>query len=136
MAKALGISSRGSGVVKILSLERGDSFREMGKLNKQYIWPFEILARISTVAYRLQLPAERSSVHLVFHVSNLKNCLSDETLVIPLEEIGINKNLLFVEEPVEIQDRELKRTKKSRILIVKVQWNAKHGPEFTWERED
>ena len=88
------------------------------------------------MAYRLQLPVELSSVHPVFHVSNLKKCLSDETVVIPLEEIEINKNLLFVEEPVEIMDREVKRTKQSRIPIVKVRWNAKRGPEFTWERED
>ena len=67
------------------------------------------------MAYRLQLPAELSSVHPVFHVSNLKKCLSDETLVIPLEEIEINENLLFIEEPVEIMDREVKRTKQSRI---------------------
>ena len=87
------------------------------------------------VAYKLQLPAELNSVHPVFHVSNLKKCLSDETLVIPLDEIEINENLLFVEEPVEIMDREVKRTKQSRIPIVKVRWNAKHGPEFTWERE-
>ena len=72
----------------------------------------------------------------MFHVSNLKKCLSDETLVIPLDEIEINENLLFVEEPIEIMDREVKRTKQSHIPIVKVRWNAKRGPEFTWERED
>ena len=88
------------------------------------------------MAYRLQLPTELSSVHHVFHVSNLKKCLSDETLIIPLEEIEINENLLFVEEPIEIMDREVKRTKQSRIPIVKVRWNARRGPEFTWERED
>ena len=111
-------------------------FGKRGKLNPRYIGPFEIVARIGPVAYRLQLPAELNGVHPVFHVSNLKKCLSDETLVIPLDEIEINENLLFVEEPVEIMDREVKRTKQSRIPIVKVQWNAKRGPEFTWERED
>ena len=98
--------------------------------------PFEILARIGPMTYRLQLPAELSSLHPVFHFSNLKKCLSDVTLVIPLDEIEINENLLFIEEPVEIMDREVKRTKQSRIPIVKVRWNAKRGPEFTWERED
>ena len=62
--------------------------------------------------------------------------MSDETLTIPLEEIVIDENLRFIEEPVEIMDREVKRTKQSRIPIVKVRWNAKRGPEFTWERED
>ena len=88
------------------------------------------------MAYKLQLPIELNKVHPVFHVSNLKKCLSDETLVITLDEIELNENLNFVEEPVEIMDREVKRTKQSRIPIVKVRWNAKRGPEFTWERED
>ncbi|GJR25552.1 putative reverse transcriptase domain-containing protein [Tanacetum coccineum] len=75
-------------------------------------------------------------VHNVFHVCNLKKCLSDEALIIPLEEIQLNDKLNFVEEPVEIMDREVKKLKQSRIPIVKVCWNARRGPEFTWERED
>ena len=111
-------------------------FGKRGKLNPRYIGPFEILARIGPVAYKLRLPQELHNVHPTFHVSNLKKCLSDETLVVPLDEIAINENLQFVEEPVEIMDREIKRTKQSRIPIVKVRWNAKRGPEYTWERED
>ena len=111
-------------------------FGKRGKLNPRYIGPFEIRARIGPVAYKLNLPHELSNVHPTFHVSNLKKCLSDETLVIPLDEIEINESLNFVEEPVEIMDREVKQTKQSRISIVKVRWNAKRGPEFTWERED
>ena len=111
-------------------------FGKRGKLNPRYIGPFEILARIGPVAYKLRLPHELSNIHPVFHVSNLKKCLSDETLVIPLDEIEIDENLNFVEEPIEIMDREVKRTKQSRIPLVKVRWNAKRGPEFTWERED
>ncbi|GKE06386.1 putative reverse transcriptase domain-containing protein, partial [Tanacetum coccineum] len=75
-------------------------------------------------------------VHSTFHVSNLKKCLSDESLVIPLDEIHIDDKLHLVEEPVKIMDREVKRLKQSRIPIVKVQWNSRRGPEFTWERED
>ncbi|GJY36902.1 hypothetical protein Tco_0422280 [Tanacetum coccineum] len=75
-------------------------------------------------------------VHSTFHVSNLKKCLSDESLVIPLDEIHIDDKLHFVEEPVEIRDREVKRLKQSRIPIVKVRWNSMRGPEFMWERED
>ena len=107
-----------------------------GKLNPRYIGPFEILDRIGPVAYKLRLPQELQGIHDTFHVSNLKKCLSDESLVVPLEEIQVNPNLNFVEEPVEIMDREVKRLKQSRIPIVKVRWNAKRGPEFTWERED
>ncbi|GJR25805.1 putative reverse transcriptase domain-containing protein [Tanacetum coccineum] len=92
--------------------------------------------RIGPVAYRLELPQELRRVHNVFHVCNLKKCLSDDTLVIPLEEIQLDDKLNFVEEPVEIMDREVKQLKRSRIPIVKVRWNARRGPEYTWERED
>ncbi|GKD47396.1 putative reverse transcriptase domain-containing protein [Tanacetum coccineum] len=95
-----------------------------------------VLAKVGTVAYRLELPQQLSRVHSTFHVSNLKKCLSDELLAIPLDEIHIDDKLHFTKEPVEIMDREVKRLKQSRILIIKVQWNSKRGPDFTWERED
>ncbi|GJX23090.1 putative reverse transcriptase domain-containing protein [Tanacetum coccineum] len=79
---------------------------------------------------------ELSSVHDTFYVSNLKKCLADANLHVPLDEIKIEKTLRFVEEPVEIFDREVKSLKCSKISIVKVHWNSKHGPEFMWERED
>ncbi|KAI3773775.1 hypothetical protein L1987_48307 [Smallanthus sonchifolius] len=111
-------------------------FGKRGKLNPRYIGPFEILARIGPVAFKLKLPQELSGVHDTFHVSNLKKCLSDETQIIPLEEIQIDDQLHFVEEPVEIMDRDVKSFKQSRIPIVKVRCNSRRGPEFTWERED
>ncbi|GJQ95940.1 hypothetical protein Tco_0007079 [Tanacetum coccineum] len=111
-------------------------FGKRGKLNPRYIGPFRIIERIGPVAYRLELPQELSRVHNVFHVCNLKKCLSDDTLVIPLEEIQLDDKLNFVEEPVEIMDREVKQLKRSRIPIIKVRWNARRGPEYTWERED
>ncbi|GJU98318.1 putative reverse transcriptase domain-containing protein [Tanacetum coccineum] len=111
-------------------------FGKWGKLNPRYIGPFKILAKVGTVAYQLELPEQRSRVHSTFHVSNLKKCLSDETLAIPLDEIQFDDKLHFIEEPVEIMDREVKHLKQSRILIVKVRWSSRRGPEFTWERED
>ncbi|GJX08599.1 putative reverse transcriptase domain-containing protein [Tanacetum coccineum] len=111
-------------------------FGKRGKLNPRYIRPFKILAKVGMLAYRLELPEQLSRVHSTFHVSNLKKCFVDEPLAIPLDEIQIDDKLNFIEEPVEIMDREVKRLKQSRIPIVKVRWNSRRGPEFTWERED
>ncbi|GJV70623.1 putative reverse transcriptase domain-containing protein [Tanacetum coccineum] len=111
-------------------------FGKRGKLNPRYIGPFKVLAKVGTIAYRLELPQQLSKVHSTFHVSNLKKCLSDEPLAVPLDEIHIDDKLCFVEEPEEIMDRKVKRLKRSRIPIIKVRWNSRIGPEFTWERED
>ncbi|GKA86269.1 hypothetical protein Tco_0807980 [Tanacetum coccineum] len=86
--------------------------------------------------YKLELPEELSSIHNTFYVSNLKKCLSDESLIIPMKELQLDDKLNFVEELVEVMDREIKQLKRSHIPIVKVQWNSKRGPEFTWECED
>ncbi|GJU64098.1 hypothetical protein Tco_1245933 [Tanacetum coccineum] len=96
----------------------------------------KIIAKVGIVAYRIELPEQLSRVHSMFHVSNMKKCLLDKTLGIPLDEIQIDDKLHFIEEPVEIIDREVKRLKQSRIPIVKVRWNSRRGPEFTWECED
>ncbi|GJS02001.1 putative reverse transcriptase domain-containing protein [Tanacetum coccineum] len=96
----------------------------------------KVLAKVGKVAYRLELPQELSRVHHTFHVSNLKKCYADEPLAMPLEGIHVDDKLQFVEEPVEIIEREIKRLKRSRIPLVKVRWNSRRGPEFTWERED
>ncbi|GKC52833.1 putative reverse transcriptase domain-containing protein [Tanacetum coccineum] len=111
-------------------------FRKKGKLEPSYVGPFDILERICPIAYWLRLPEELSSLHDTFHVSNLKKCLADANLHVPLDKIMIDKTLRFVEEPVEIMDREVKSFKCSKILIIKVRWNSKRGPEFMWERED
>nr|GEU62691.1 putative reverse transcriptase domain-containing protein [Tanacetum cinerariifolium] len=95
-------------------------FGKRGRLNPRYIGPFKIIAKVGTIAYRLELPEQLSRAHSTFHVSNIKKCLSDEPHGIPLDKIHIDDKLNFIEEPVEIIDREVKRLKKSRILIVKI----------------
>nr|GFB54211.1 putative reverse transcriptase domain-containing protein [Tanacetum cinerariifolium] len=102
--------------------------------------PVEIMdrkvKRIGDVAYKLDLPEELSRVHNTFHVSNLMKCHADEPLAVPLDGLHFDDKLQFMEEPVEIVDREVKRLKRNRIPLVKIRWNSKRGPEFTWERED
>nr|GEY41584.1 putative reverse transcriptase domain-containing protein [Tanacetum cinerariifolium] len=119
--------SPGKGVIR---------FEKQEKLNHRYIGPFKILERIGLVAYKLELLKELSNVHSTFHVSNLKKCLSDESLVILMKELRLDDKLNFVEESVKVMDPEVKQLKQSRIPIVKVRWNSKRGLEFTWERED
>nr|GEV15244.1 putative reverse transcriptase domain-containing protein [Tanacetum cinerariifolium] len=86
-------------------------FGKRGKLNPRYVRPFKVLAKVGTVAYGLELPQELSRVHHTFHVSNLKKCYTDEPLVMPLEGIHVDDRLQFVEEPVQIMEREIKRLK-------------------------
>nr|GEW52949.1 putative reverse transcriptase domain-containing protein [Tanacetum cinerariifolium] len=108
-------------------------FRKHEKLSPRYVGPFKIIDRVGSVAYKLKLPGELQGIHNIFHVSNLKKCLADENLIIPLEEIQLDDKLHFIEEPIEIMDREVKQLKQSRIPIIKFRWNSWRGPEFTWE---
>ncbi|GJS49384.1 putative reverse transcriptase domain-containing protein, partial [Tanacetum coccineum] len=97
---------------------------------------FQLGDRVRTIAYKLKLPQELSRVHNTFHVSNLKKCYADEPLAVSLDGLNIDDKLYFVEEPLEIIDREVKRLKQSCIPIVKVRWNSRIGLEFAWERKD
>nr|GEZ19852.1 reverse transcriptase domain-containing protein [Tanacetum cinerariifolium] len=143
------IARHGVHVRKALEFEVGDKvllkvspwkgevrFGKKGKLATRYVGPFEILERIGLVAYCLRFLQELNSVHDTFHVLNLKKFLVDANLHVPLEEIKVDKPLCFVEEPVEIMDREVKKLKHSRIPIIKVCWNYKCDHEFTCERVD
>ncbi|GKF25198.1 hypothetical protein Tco_0081092 [Tanacetum coccineum] len=111
-------------------------FGKQGKLNPRYVRPFKVLEKIRSVAYKLELPEELSRVHNTFHVSNLKKCHANEPLAVLLDGLHFDDKLQFVEEPVEIMDREVKQLKQSSILIIKVRCNSRRGPEFTWEGDD
>ncbi|GJT17415.1 putative reverse transcriptase domain-containing protein [Tanacetum coccineum] len=99
-------------------------FGKKRKLAPRFVGHFEIVEKVGLVAYRLRLPKELNGVHDTFHVSNLKKCLADPTLQVPLDEIQVDAKLNFVEEPVEILEREFKKLKRSRIATVKVRWNS------------
>nr|GFB52151.1 hypothetical protein [Tanacetum cinerariifolium] len=94
-------------------------FGKRGKLNPRYVGPFNVLERVEDVSYKLDLLEELSRVHNTFHVSNLRKCHADEPLAVSLDGRHMDDKLHFVEEPVEIMDREVKRLKRSRIPLVK-----------------
>ncbi|GJV53639.1 putative reverse transcriptase domain-containing protein [Tanacetum coccineum] len=121
-------------MLRALRLERNGygTLGKKGKLAPRFVGPFKIIEKVGPVPYRLDLPEELNGVHDIFYVSNLKKCLAKPTLQVPLDEIQVDAKLNFV----EILEREFKKLKQSRISIVKVQWNSKREPEFTWERED
>nr|GFB67041.1 putative reverse transcriptase domain-containing protein [Tanacetum cinerariifolium] len=81
-------------------------FGKQGKLNPKHVRPFKVIARVRFVAYKLELPEELSRVHNTFHVSNLKKCYANEPLAVPLDGLHFADKLQFVEEPIEIMDRE------------------------------
>ncbi|GJZ53890.1 hypothetical protein Tco_0608775 [Tanacetum coccineum] len=99
---------------------------------------FEVGDRVllKVTPWKLRLPEELNSVHDTFHVSNLKKCFANASLHVPLDEIKVDKTLCFVEEHVEIMDREIRKLKRKKVVLVKVGWNSKRGPEFTWEHKD
>nr|GEY28926.1 hypothetical protein [Tanacetum cinerariifolium] len=134
--KPLEFQARDKVMLKVSPWKGVIRFGKRGMLNPRYIGPSKILSKVGTVAYRLELLEKLSQVHNTFYVFNLKKCFFDEPLAIPLDEIQIDDKLNFVEELVEIIDREVKQLKQRRIPIVKVHWNSRRGHEFTWERED
>nr|GEW72745.1 putative reverse transcriptase domain-containing protein [Tanacetum cinerariifolium] len=111
-------------------------FGKKRKLAPRYVGPFEIVECVGQVAYRLKLPQELSCIHDTFYVSNIKKFLAESDAQIPLEEIKVDENLCFVEEPIEIVERDVKKLKRRRIPLVKVRWNSRQGAEYTWEGED
>nr|GEV48780.1 hypothetical protein [Tanacetum cinerariifolium] len=111
-------------------------FGKKGKLAPRYVGPFKIVKRVGNEAYQLKLPLELSCVHDTFHVPNLKKFLAEPDVQVSLDEIEIDENLRFFEEPIDIMERDVKKLKRRRIPLVKVCWNSRQGAEYTWELED
>ncbi|KAJ9561345.1 hypothetical protein OSB04_006505 [Centaurea solstitialis] len=110
-------------------------FGKKGKLSPRYVGPFRITERIGAVAYKLDLPVELGGVHNTFHVSNLRKCLADPETAIPLQDIEVDQKLNFVEEPVAVTDRKIRKLRNKEIVLVKIQWKFHKGQEATWEAE-
>ena len=107
-----------------------------GKLGPRYIGPFTLMKRIGKVAYRLELPPNLGGMHDVFHVSRLKKYCADPSHVLPSEEIELNEDLTFKEEPVKILDRKVKVLRTKEVPLVKVLWQYRDVREATCEIEE
>nr|GEW04004.1 putative reverse transcriptase domain-containing protein [Tanacetum cinerariifolium] len=117
-------------MLKVSPWKRIVRFGKRGKLNPRYVGPFKVLEEIEKVSYKFELPKELSRVHNTFHVSNLKKCHADEPLAVPLDGLYFDDKLHFIEEQVEIVDREVKRLNRSRIPLVKVASDDLRGALF------
>ena len=111
-------------------------FSKRGKLSPRYIWPFEILERVCTVAYRLALPPSLSGVHEVFHVSMLQKYTPDPAYVVDWSELGIKVDETFEERPVPIMDSRERVLRHKTVRLVKMLWQHQGVEEATWEHED
>ncbi|GJX05630.1 putative reverse transcriptase domain-containing protein [Tanacetum coccineum] len=116
--------------------DRQKSYADLKRKPMEFQVGDRVMLKVGSLLIKLERPQELSQGSKNFHVSNLKKCYSDKPLAVPLEGLHVDDKLCFVEEPVKIMDQKVKRLKQSHIPIVKVRWNSRRGPEFTWERED
>ena len=121
--------------LKVSPMRGVKRFHTKGKLSPKYVGPFKINDR-REVAYQLELPKQLSSVHDVFHVSQLKKCLRVPEEQLPLDELDIQKDLSYKEHPVRILETAERVTRSKVIRMCKIQWNMHFEDEATWERED
>ncbi|WMV33596.1 hypothetical protein MTR67_026981 [Solanum verrucosum] len=122
--------------LKVSPMKRVMRFGKKGKLSPRYIGPNRISKRIGNVAYELELPQELAVIHPVFHISMLKKCMEDPSLIIPTEDIGIKDSLSYEEIPVQILDRQVRKLRTKEVASVKVLWRNQFVEEATWEAEE
>ncbi|WMV28669.1 hypothetical protein MTR67_022054 [Solanum verrucosum] len=111
-------------------------FGKKGKLSPRYIGPYHIAKRIGNVAYELELPQELAAVHPVFHISMLKKCIGDPSLILPTESVRIKDNLSYKEIPIQILDRQVRRLRTKDVASIKVLWRNQFVEKATWEAEE
>ena len=111
-------------------------FQTRGKLAPRYIGPFPVMTQVGTVAYQFELPPELSDVHNVFHVSQLRRCISPPEKRADMSEIELAKDLSYEERPFRILDEAKRVTRNKAIKSYKVQWEHHTEEEATWEREE
>ncbi|WMV47004.1 hypothetical protein MTR67_040389 [Solanum verrucosum] len=111
-------------------------FDKKGKLSPRYIRPYHIVKRIGSVAYKLEQPQELAAVHPVFHISMLKKCMGDPSLIVQTENVEIKDNLSYEEIPVQILDRQVRKLRTKEVASVKVLWRNQFVEEATWEAEE
>ncbi|WMV37443.1 hypothetical protein MTR67_030828 [Solanum verrucosum] len=111
-------------------------FGKKGKLSPRYIGPYRISKRVGNVAYELELPQVFAAVHPVFHISMLKKCMGDPSLIIPTENIDIKDSLSYEEILVQILDRQVRKLRTKEVASVKVLWRNQFIGEATWKAEE
>ncbi|XP_017982300.1 PREDICTED: uncharacterized protein LOC108663228 [Theobroma cacao] len=111
-------------------------FGKNDKLNSRYIRPYEILKRVDAVAYRLALPPDLSSIHLVFHLSIICKYNPNPTHVLHHEEIQVGDDLLYKEVSIEILDRQIKQLRTKDVALVNVLLHNHSNEKVTWKAED
>lgn len=107
-----------------------------GKLAPRYVGPFKIIGKRGDLAYQLELPANFSNVHDVFHVSQLRKCFKAPERTIDFDDIQLQDNLSYREHPVAILEETECKTRNKSIMFLKAKWSHHSGREATWERED
>jgi hypothetical protein len=108
-------------------------FGVKGKLAPRYIGPFPILERYGPVTYRLQLPETLSTVHNVFHVSQLKKCLRVPDQTIEVMDVALEPDLTYSEHPIRVLDQKDRITRRKTLKFYKIQWNQHTEDEATWK---
>ncbi|WMV18413.1 hypothetical protein MTR67_011798 [Solanum verrucosum] len=111
-------------------------FGKKGKLSPRYISPYRISKRIGNVAYEVKLPPELAAVHSIFHISMLKKCMRDPSLIKTTKNIGIKDSLSYEEISIQIFDRQVRKLRTNEVTSVKVLWRNQFVEEATWKTEE